>query len=60
MTRKDLAGQVASVAALADPTRRELYLLVNAQPAPISRDQASDALGFARHHAKFHLDMLAE
>jgi predicted ArsR family transcriptional regulator len=60
MTREDLAGQVAGVAALADPTRRELYLFVNAQPAPISRDQASDALGIARHTAKFHLDKLAE
>jgi predicted ArsR family transcriptional regulator len=60
MTREDLAGQVAGVAALADPTRRELYLFVSAQPAPISRDQASDALGVARHTAKFHLDKLAE
>jgi len=33
---------------------------VSAQPAPISRDQASDALGIARHTAKFHLDKLAE
>jgi predicted ArsR family transcriptional regulator len=60
MTRDDLAGRVAGVAALADPIRRELYLYVSAQPAPISRDQASDALGIARHTAKFHLDKLAE
>jgi predicted ArsR family transcriptional regulator len=60
MSRDDLAGQVAGVAALADPTRRELYLYVSAQPEPISRDQASDALGIARHTAKFHLDKLAE
>jgi predicted ArsR family transcriptional regulator len=60
MTREDLAGQVAGVAALADPIRRDLYLYVSAQPAPISRDQASDALGIARHTAKFHLDKLAE
>jgi predicted ArsR family transcriptional regulator len=60
MTREDLAGRVAGVAALADPIRRELYLYVSAQPAPISRDQASDALGIARHTAKFHLDKLAE
>src|SRR5512132_1653191 len=60
MTREDLAGQVAGVAALADPIRRELYLYVSAQPAPISRDKASDALGIARHTAKFHLDKLAE
>jgi predicted ArsR family transcriptional regulator len=60
MTREDLAGQVAGVAALADPIRQELYLYVSAQPTSISRDQASDALGIARHTAKFHLDKLAE
>src|SRR6188508_659737 len=60
MTMEDLAGQVAGVAALADPVRRDLYLYVSAQPAPVSRDQASDALGIARHTAKFHLDKLAE
>jgi predicted ArsR family transcriptional regulator len=60
MTRNDLARRVAGVAALADPIRRNLYLYVSAQPAPISRDQASDALGIARHTAKFHLDKLAE
>jgi predicted ArsR family transcriptional regulator len=60
MTRDDLAAGVAGVAALADPIRRDLYLYVSAQPVPISRDQASDALGIARHTAKFHLDKLAE
>jgi predicted ArsR family transcriptional regulator len=60
MTRDDLAARVAGVAALADPIRRDLYLYVSAQPTPISRDEASDALGIARHTAKFHLDKLAE
>ena len=60
MTRDDLAARVAGVAALADPVRRDLYLYVSAQPAPVSRDQASDTLGIARHTAKFHLDKLAE
>jgi predicted ArsR family transcriptional regulator len=60
VTHHDLAGRVAGVAALADPIRRELYLYVSGQPAPVSRDQASDALGIARHTAKFHLDKLAE
>ena len=40
--------------------RRDLYVYVSAQSAPVSRDQASDALGVARHTAKFHLDKLAE
>jgi predicted ArsR family transcriptional regulator len=60
MSTDDLAGRVAGVAALADPVRRDLYLYVSAQPTPISRDQASDALGIARHTAKFHLDKLAD
>ena len=56
----DFAEQVAGVAALADPIRRDLYRYVSAQPTPVSRDQASEALGIARHTAKFHLDKLAE
>ena len=60
MTDADLAERVAGIAALADPIRRGLYLYVSAQPEPVSRDQASDALGIARHTAKFHLDKLAE
>ena len=60
MTHDDLAERVAGIAALADPIRRDLYLYVSDQAAPVSRDQASDALGIARHTAKFHLDKLAE
>jgi predicted ArsR family transcriptional regulator len=56
----DLAERMAGIAALADPIRRDLYLYVSDQPAAVSRDQASDALGIARHTAKFHLDKLAE
>ena len=55
----DLAERLAGIATLADPIRRDLYLYVSAQPAPVSRDQASEALGIARHTAKFHLDKLA-
>ena len=60
MTNGDLADRVAGIAALADPIRRDLFLYVSAQSDPVSRDQASDALGIARHTAKFHLDKLAE
>jgi predicted ArsR family transcriptional regulator len=60
MTHDDFAKRVAGVAALDDPIRRDLYLYVSAQSSPVSRDQASDALGIARHTAKFHLDKLAE
>jgi predicted ArsR family transcriptional regulator len=60
VTHDDLAERVAGISALADPIRRDLYLYVCGQTAPVSRDQASDALGIARHTAKFHLDKLAE
>jgi predicted ArsR family transcriptional regulator len=60
VTHDDLAGRLAGVAALSDPIRRELYLYVSAQTTPVSRDQASEALGIARHTVKFHLDKLAE
>ena len=46
------------VAALADPVRRRLYLFVCAQPGPVSRDQAAEAVGVPVHQAKFHLDKL--
>ena len=48
----------AGIGALADPIRRRLYLFVCSQPAAVSRDQAADAVGVARHQAKFHLDKL--
>jgi predicted ArsR family transcriptional regulator len=60
MTDGDLVERLAGIAALADPIRRDLYFYVSGQPGPVSRDQASDALGIARHVAKFHLDKLAE
>ena len=60
MADSDLAERVAGVAVLADPIRRDLYLYVSAQAEPVSRDEAADALGIARHTAKFHLDKLAE
>jgi predicted ArsR family transcriptional regulator len=60
MTESDLEERLASIAALADPIRRDLYLYVSAQSVPVSRDQAVEALGLARHVAKFHLDKLAE
>src|SRR5215471_6087707 len=53
-----LARDAAGIGALADPVRRELYRFVCAQPAPVSRDQAADAVGVPHHQAKFHLDRL--
>lgn len=53
-----LEGNVDKVAALADPVRRELYRFIADQSEPVSRDQAADAVGIARHQARFHLDRL--
>ena len=50
---------VAGIGTLADPVRRALYRYVCSQAEPVSRDQAADAVGVARHQAKFHLDRLA-
>ncbi|GAA3578565.1 transcriptional regulator [Nonomuraea rosea] len=49
---------VTGIGTLAEPVRQELYLFVCAQAAPVSRDQAAEAIGIARHKAKFHLDRL--
>lgn len=53
-----LERDASGIGALADPVRRELYRFVCAQSAPVSRDQAADAVGIAHHQAKFHLDRL--
>lgn len=51
--------QIAAVAALDEPTRRRIYDYVVRQPAPVSRDQAAEALGLPRTTAAFHLERLA-
>jgi predicted ArsR family transcriptional regulator len=56
--RDTLERDAAGIGALADPVRRQLYQFVCAQPAPVSRDQAADAVGIPHHQAKFHLDRL--
>jgi predicted ArsR family transcriptional regulator len=60
MVPDEFASQVAGVAALAEPVRRDLYLFVVGQPGPVSRDEASAGVGVPRHTAKFHLDRLVE
>ena len=49
---------VTGIGVLADPVRRRLYRFVCSQAQPVSRDQAAQAIGVARHKAKFHLDRL--
>ncbi|MGH3672161.1 MAG: helix-turn-helix transcriptional regulator [Pseudonocardiaceae bacterium] len=53
-------AQISAVAALDEPTRRRLYDYVVGQPAPVSRDDAAEALGLPRATAAFHLDRLVE
>jgi predicted ArsR family transcriptional regulator len=57
---RDFAARVTSIAALAEPARRALYLYVVGQAEPVSRDQAAAAVGVPRHVAKFNLDKLEE
>jgi predicted ArsR family transcriptional regulator len=57
---KNLDQQIESVAALGDPTRRELYLYVQRQDHEVGRDEASKAVHVSRTLASFHLDKLAE
>jgi predicted ArsR family transcriptional regulator len=53
-----LERDAAGIGALADPVRLQLYRFVCAQPGPVSREQAADAVGIPHHQAKFHLDRL--
>ncbi len=60
MSTEDFDSRVTSIAALAEPVRRALYLYVVGQPASVGRDQAATAVGVAHHVAKFNLDKLEE
>ena len=55
----DRRGDLAALAALAEPLRRGLFLHVVSSPGPVSRDEAAEALGTTRSAAAFHLDKLA-
>ena len=56
----DFEQQVAGVAALNDPVRRELYRFVATSAESVSREQAAAAVGVQKALAAFHLDKLAE
>jgi predicted ArsR family transcriptional regulator len=57
---ESLAGRVAAVAALDEPTRRRLYDHVVRQPAPVGRDEVAAALDIPRATVAFHLDKLVD
>jgi predicted ArsR family transcriptional regulator len=54
------AAAVQAVAALEDPSRRELYRFVRASNPPVTREQAAAAIGISRKLAAFHLDKLVD
>ena len=56
----DLDERLAQLGALAEPTRRLLYLYVAGQPDEVGRDAAAAAVGISRAQAAFHLDKLVE
>lgn len=58
--REDFDARVEGIAALGEPVRRALYRYVVAQRSPVSRDEAGEGAGVARHVAKFHLDKLVD
>jgi predicted ArsR family transcriptional regulator len=58
MARVDIDEQIAGVASLAEPQRRNLYRYVVAQDKAVGKDEAAAALGLARSVVTFHLDRL--
>ncbi len=55
-----LERQIAAVATLAEPIRRDLYLYVAKRRTDVGRDEAARALRISRALAAFHLDKLAQ
>jgi predicted ArsR family transcriptional regulator len=51
---------VRAIAALDDPSRRELYAFARAAGEPITREAAAERLGISRKLAAFHLDKLVD
>jgi predicted ArsR family transcriptional regulator len=56
----DLERRIGGIAALDQPLRRDLYLLLSERDGWVTRDEASEALGIPRSVAAFHLDKLAD
>lgn len=55
----DLERRIGGIAALDQPTRRDLYRLLTDR-GQVTRDDAAEALGLPRSVVAFHLDKLAE
>lgn len=55
-----LEQEVAGLASLSEPARRQLYLYVAGRSGDASRDEAARAVGISRSLAGFHLDRLVD
>ncbi len=53
-------SRISAIAALDEPTRRQLYEFMLGQTVPVSRDEAANAVGVPRNTAAFHLDKLVD
>src|SRR5215212_5476302 len=60
MEQRPWADRVAALSALDEPVRRALFELVSRSDAPVSRDEAAEAVRLARSTAAFHLDRLVD
>jgi predicted ArsR family transcriptional regulator len=60
MPKRTFAERLAALAALREPMRRRLYRYAERSLAPVSRDDAAQAVGVTRAMAAFHLDKLVE
>lgn len=60
MATRRVERQIAGLAALAEPARRDLYLYVARGQDEVSREEAARATGVSRSLAGFHLDRLVE
>jgi predicted ArsR family transcriptional regulator len=56
----DFAARVAGIGALAEPTRRALYLYVTSRSDAVSREEVAEQTQIPLHSVKFHLDRLAD
>ena len=60
MSDSERVDAAAVIAALADPSRRELYRIIQAGAEPLGRDELAERMGLPRTTVAFHLDRLVE
>src|SRR5262245_25628198 len=56
----DAADDLLSVALLAEPTRKRLYLYLRERHQPVGREEAAKHVGITARLAGFHLDKMAD